>query len=147
MFSMILVNFINKIITRCRWLELCTLNLRMLEKKTYFTFVRYYYRLLVTTYVADKYSKLLSDKEMKSASRMNEKGQNICLCPYLSILRQYYGRVFDDSKLVNARKVMEQTSVHDNGNYYDHDCDVCNEILCVSARLNAVLEWQLSWLL
>lgn len=32
-------------------------------------------------------------------------------------------------------------SVYDNGNYYDYDCDVCNEIFCVFVRLNVVFEW------
>lgn len=94
----------------------------------------------------DKNSRLLGDKEMKFASRMSGTYQNIFSCRHRSIFRQYCGRVFDNLKLVNACKVKEQKSVHDNGNYHSHDCDVCNEILYVSVKLNAVLEWQLSWL-
>lgn len=44
------------------------------RKKIYFIFVWYYYWLLVMMYVVDKYSKFLSDKEMKFVFRMNEKG-------------------------------------------------------------------------
>ena len=123
------------------------LNMGILQKSHMLHFVRCHYQLLVIThYFADTYNKLLIDKEIKSRSRTGGTWQNIFSYRHFSIFRQNYGGVFDNLKLASASKVKEQTSVHDNGNYHYHDCDVCNEILYVAAKLNAVRQWQLSWL-